>query len=103
MVWNEQTRRETEYILKKIPPLSWADAAALFREEDRCDAETHPDRFTHIADPDDRKFAALSAASGTLLISNDDHLLSHRDTAGFRILTPGEFWRQQAPDEPADE
>lgn len=91
MVWNEQTRRETERILNRIPPLSWDSAADVFRAEDRCDAETFPERFDYIPDPEDRKYAALAAAAGAVLVTNDDHLLSNRERAGLTIVTPREF------------
>ncbi len=96
MVWNEQTRRETQKILSRIPPLSWSGMAELFREEDRYDGETAPERFDYIPDADDRKFAALAEASGAVLITNDAHLLENRERAGLRILTPEEYCRCQA-------
>jgi predicted nucleic acid-binding protein len=91
MIWNDQTRRETQYILSKIPRVSWSSVADLFREEDRYDGETSPEKFDYIPDADDRKFAALSDATGAVLITNDDHLLSNRDRAGLKILTPREY------------
>ncbi len=93
LVWNEQTRRETERIIRQIPPLSWEPFADLFREEDRYDGETHPERFRHVADPDDRKFAALAEATGAVLITSDDHLLETRDQAAVVIMRPEEFLR----------
>jgi predicted nucleic acid-binding protein len=95
MIWNEETRRETQYILSKIPPVSWSKVAALFRDEDRYDGATSPEEFDYIPDADDRKFAALSEATGVALITNDDHLLSNRDRAGLEILTPREYWDRQ--------
>jgi predicted nucleic acid-binding protein len=62
---------------------------------------THPERFAEIPDPDDRKFAALAQAAGPVLISNDRHLLNHRDRMELTVLTPSEFWqRQQRSREP---
>jgi predicted nucleic acid-binding protein len=95
MIWNDQTRNETQHILSKIPPVSWSGVAELFREEDRYDGETSPEKFDYIPDADDRKFAALSSATGAVLITNDDHLLSNRDRAGLEILTPREYWDRQ--------
>ena len=95
MIWNDQTRRDTQHILSKIPPVSWSRVAELFREEDRFDGPTYPEKFDYIPDADDRKFAALSKATGVALITNDDHLLSNRDRAGLEILTPREFWDRQ--------
>jgi len=91
MVWNDDTRRETERIVRKIPPLRWESFADLFREEDRCTAETHPQRFAFVPDPDDRKFAALAEACGAVLITSDAHLLRVRDRIAVPVLTPGEL------------
>ena len=95
MIWNEQTRRETRHILDKIPPLSWSSVAELFRKEDCHHGEIAPEEFDFIPDPDDRKFAALSEATGAVLLTNDDDLLSNRDRAGLEILTPRECWERQ--------
>jgi uncharacterized protein len=94
MVWNEATRREIERIMQQIPPLRAHDMSELFRPEDRYTAPTHPERFAHIPDPDDRKFAALAHATDATLISNDDHLLRHRDRMDVTVLTPHEFWNR---------
>ena len=94
MTWNEQTRRETQHILDKIPPLSWSSVAELFRQEDRHHGETASEKFDYIPDPDDRKFAALSEVTGAVLLTNDDDLLSNRDHARLEILTPGEYWER---------
>jgi predicted nucleic acid-binding protein len=93
LVWDEATRRETRTILQQIPPLSWERWAGLFHEEDRLAQAVHPERFSWVVDPDDRKFAALAAAAGAVLVTNDDHLLARRDEAGPAILTPDELWR----------
>jgi uncharacterized protein len=92
MVWNDATRREIEHIIGKIPPLRARADARLFRTEDRFTAPTHPERFDFIPDPDDRKFAALADAAGAVLISNDEHLLAHRDRMAVPVLTPSAFW-----------
>jgi uncharacterized protein len=94
MVWNDATRRETERIVSRIPPLSEMEIADLFREEDRYDGQTRPEQFQHISDPDDRKFAALAEAADAVLITSDDHLLSVRGQIAVAIQTPGEFWRR---------
>ncbi len=91
MVWHEQTRRETEHILRKIPPISWRDVKELFREEDRYPDSLAVADFTHILDPDDRKYAALSEVTGVCLLTNDSDLLEHRDQARTEILTPREY------------
>ena len=92
LIWNDATRRETEAIVRQIPPLSWERWAGLFRGGDRYTGDTHPQRFAYVADPDDRKFAALAAATGAILVTNDAHLLAHREEAALTILAPAEFW-----------
>jgi predicted nucleic acid-binding protein len=92
MAWNDSTRREIQAVLSQIPHLSWEQWADLFGEEHRYRGETHPEQFLLVPDPDDRKFAALAAAAGATLVSNDAHLLAGRDEYDFPILSPGEFW-----------
>lgn len=94
MVWNDATRRETERIVRQIPPLRTHAIADLFHPLDRFADATYPERFAEIPDPDDRKFAALAHAAGATLISNDDHLLRYRDRLGVIVATPDEFWRR---------
>ena len=97
MIWNAATRREIERIVQQIPPLRAEPIEDLFRPADRFSAETHPERFAAIPDPDDRKFAALAHAAGAILISNDEHLLRSQDP-DLTVLTPTAFWkRQQRP------
>jgi uncharacterized protein len=102
MVWNDATRREIERILHQIPPLRANAVADLFRPADRFTGPTRAERFAEIPDPDDRKFAALAHAAGATLISNDEHLLGHRNRMGLTVLTPSEFWhrRQHEPEPP---
>ena len=94
MVWNEETRGESEQVLRQIPKLSWKTFASLFREDDRYEQETHPDRFDYVPAPTDRKFAALSKATGATLITMDEDLLNNRERANVPILTPGEFLKR---------
>ena len=96
MVWDRDTRRETLAVLAQIPPLSHQDAEALFLPEAEVTVETHPERFDLIADPADRKFAALAAAAGAILVTNDDHLLSQRDRMEIEVLTPSEVMTRYA-------
>ena len=91
-VWDPSTRSEVRAVLRQIPPLSWERWAGLFREGNRFDGETRPEDFGDVPDPDDRKFLALADAAGATLISNDEHLLSQRESSPVPILTPGEFW-----------
>src|SRR6476646_59226 len=76
LIWNKPTRAETEMILRRIPRLSWHRFAELFRPEGEFSGEVDPQAFDVVADPDDRKFAALSAAAKRPLITNDAHLLT---------------------------
>jgi uncharacterized protein len=91
LIWNEPTRRETEMILGKIPRLSWDQVADLFRPDGEFTGPVDPDAFVFISDPDDRKFAALSAAANRPLVTNDNHLLAHHDTMGVKSITPRAF------------
>ena len=91
MVWHDRTRDETEFILRKIPPLSWGKVAELFLLRDRYDGDLDCDIFEQIGDRDDRKFAALAAATGAVLITMDSDLLEERDRLAIQILKPFEF------------
>jgi len=75
LVWDEPTRRESETLLRRIPPISWRDVSDLFRDEDRFPGSVDQRGFESVPDPDDRKFAALAAAAGATLVSLDAHLL----------------------------
>ncbi len=102
LVWDGPTRRETEHVVGKIPPLRGTDLSAYFDVAGRYDGLTDPDAFVFIPDPADRKFAALAAATGAVLITSDRHLLDGRPHSGVVILTPGEFveragWRRSEP------
>lgn len=96
MVWNDATRREIEYIMRRIPPLRAHAIAELFRPEDHFAAATQPEHFAAIPDPDDRKFAALAQAAGAILVSNDDHLLQHQTGLELTVLTPAAFWKRHS-------
>src|ERR1700730_344 len=98
LIWNEPTRRETEMILRRIPRLDWEKVADLFQPEGEFTGPVDPEAFALITDPDDRKFAALSAAANRPLVTNDDHLLAHRNTIGVDILTPRAFVTRRGPD-----
>jgi len=96
LVWNEETRGETRSVLKRIPRLSWEDVAPLFAPEGRQRSGIDPSAVSFVVDPEDRKFAALSIASGATLVSADDHLLTHRDR--LDVMEPGAFLRAMSPD-----
>ena len=91
MVWNDDTRRENEAVLRRIPPLDWEEFSVLFAPEGEFTGVTAPGLFDRIEDPEDRKFAALAAATGAIVISSDAHLLSHRDELPITVLTAREF------------
>ena len=91
MVWNEATRREIHAVFVRIPPLRWEEIAGLFREEDRGMDDLDESGLDWVADPEDRKFAALACATGATLISNDDHLLARREEATVTVLRSGEY------------
>lgn len=96
-VWNEATRCETRTLFERIPRLDWNHAAPLFRDEGRYDLETDTGRVDFVTDPGDRKFAALSLASGAPIVSSDDHLLAHRDR--LTVWTPSAFVRKRLDQE----
>jgi len=101
LIWNQPTRRETEMILRRIPRLDWRIAADLFRPEGEFTGPVDPGAFTAIADPDDRKFAALAAAANAPLVTNDRLVLAQRDRIGVDIGTPREFLARQPEQGPA--
>ena len=98
LIWNEPTRRETELILRQIPHLDWERVADLFQSETEFPGPVDPESFAFVPDPEDRKFAALSVAAQTLLITNDNHLLSHKHSIGVDVLTPRAFLARDGED-----
>jgi|SRR6516165_6165092 len=101
LIWNEPTRHETQMILRRIPRLDWRGVADLFRPEGEFIGETDPRAFAAIQDPDDRKFAALSAAAAAPLVTSDKHVLARRAVVGIDAVTPAAFLARQNkwPDE----
>ena len=95
LVWNQPTRRETEMILRRIPRLDWQTVADLFMPEEEFTGTVDPAAFTMIADPDDRKFAALSAAANVPLVTSDNLVLAQRGKIGIEIVTPRDFLARQ--------
>jgi predicted nucleic acid-binding protein len=91
LIWNVPTRRETEMILRRIPRLDWAEAAGLFQPEGEFTGPVDPEAFAPITDPDDRKFAALSAAARAPLVTSDKHLLAKSGAVGIEAVTPTAF------------
>jgi predicted nucleic acid-binding protein len=98
LIWNEPTRRETELIMRQIPPLDWERVADLFRPEMEFLDPVDPERFVFVPDPEDRKFAALSVAGQAPLVTNDNHLLSHEYRIGVDVLTPRSFLAREGED-----
>jgi uncharacterized protein len=78
-------------VLRRIPSLCWDKFADLFRPEGEFTGRFDPRDFVFIEDPDDRKFAALAEAAKVPLVTNDHHLLAHRNLIGFDVLTPRAF------------
>jgi len=91
LLWDDPTREEAERLFRKIPPLSWEAVAGLYLKANRRAGERDPAAWGKVSDPEDRKFAALAAAEGALLVSLDAHLL--RAGLGTRpeVLTPSEL------------
>ncbi len=91
LVWHAATRAESRAIIEQIPPLDWASVADLFDPAQEHLGPLDADAFTQIADPDDRKFAALASAAGAVLVSNDAHLLAVRESLSFPVRTSHEL------------
>jgi predicted nucleic acid-binding protein len=95
LIWNQPTRSETEMILRRIPRLDWQKVADLFRPEWEFTGPVDPAAFTVIADPDDRKFAALSGAANVPLVTSDKLVLAQQGKIGIEIVTPRDFLARQ--------
>lgn len=91
LVWDAATQDETRRILTKIPRLSWEAFADVFRSQNEWAGGTDLEAAAFVEDPEDRKFAALSRATGATLISSDSDLLDHRDR--LNVMPPSEFLR----------
>jgi len=89
MIWHEKTRAECRRLFERIPPVRWEEAEDLFRPEDRYEGALDTGPFAAVPDPDDRKFAALAAATGATLVSLDADLLDADLGAGPRVVRPG--------------
>ncbi|MEM9567342.1 MAG: PIN domain-containing protein [Cyanobacteria bacterium P01_E01_bin.34] len=96
MVWHPLTRKETQFIVGKIPPLSWEAISNLFEPEGEYIGELVLESYDYIADSEDRKFAALCHATQTPLVTMDRGLLAARDVDSLPILSPHEFFQASA-------
>ena len=97
LVWDDATRAETRRLLEQIPPVDWEAVEDLFRPESRWRVPVDRSRFGAVEDPEDRKFAALAAASDTVLLSLDRHLLDAPLDGLCTVLTPSQFLAHQSP------
>ncbi|RPJ58158.1 MAG: PIN domain-containing protein [Acidobacteria bacterium] len=92
MVWNEAIRREYRATIDRIPMLDWFAFQDMMTPDSRDDSADLSDAgLEPIVDPEDRKFAALARATGAILVTSDDHLLSVRDQLNLIIRTPAEL------------
>jgi predicted nucleic acid-binding protein len=98
LIWDASTRAETRRVLRQIPPLSWEAFADLYSPDGRYDGPTPLAEMAAVRDSADRKFAALAVATGAVLLSNDDHLLSARDRIHADVLKPAQFLEQYLDD-----
>ncbi|MGD1924359.1 MAG: putative toxin-antitoxin system toxin component, PIN family [Paracoccaceae bacterium] len=89
LVWDAPTREETRQILTKIPRLSWDAVEDIFAPEEEWTGGIDLAAVSYVEDPEDRKFAALSIASGATLISSDSDLLDHADR--LNVMNPGAY------------
>lgn len=95
LVWDAATRDETRRVLTKIPRVSWEAVADIFIPEYAWTGDIDLDAVSFVEDPEDRKFAALSLATGAALVSSDSDLLVHRDQ--LLAMTPAEFLKLLHP------
>lgn len=91
-VWDAATRAETAAVLARTPRLDPAASERLLRPEHEHPGPLDLSAFGFVEDPEDRKFAALAAAAGALLVSSDAHLLAHRGR--LEVATPAEAARR---------
>lgn len=95
MPWTPATRGEIRTVIRQIPGLSWEALSRAFRDGDLFRGEVQPERYDAVPDKDDRVFAAVAAATGSVLVTLDQHLLARRGEGDLEILTPEEFRRHR--------
>ena len=88
VMWNEATRRESERIIRRIPPIAKSTVLDVFTTSGEFTGDIDVDAFDFIIDPDDRKFAALACAAQAALVTQDAHLLSARALLACPVMTP---------------
>lgn len=93
MVWTDATRRETEAVVSRIPPLEPGRLLDVFADADRRE-EGDESRYGHVPDPADRKFAALAGGTDAILVTSDAPLLGAAAGGGFEAVTPSVFARR---------
>jgi predicted nucleic acid-binding protein len=91
LVWHHKTLAECQRIIRKIPPIHWHHFEDLFKPENEYTGTLAVENFTQITDPDDRKFAALAAATDAILVSNDQHFHTVNQLLNIRLMSPREF------------
>lgn len=77
--------------LLALKPAATNTLVCLFRSEGEFPGPVDPDAFVMIEDPDDRKFAALAAATKTPLVTNDNHVPARQRSVGVETLSPHAF------------
>jgi hypothetical protein len=88
-VWCPETLAETRAVLTRIPRLDWEAVAPLFAPEGAHAVPLDLAAVGFVADPGDRKFAALSRGAAVPLVSADDDLLAH--AGRLDVWRPGAF------------
>lgn len=101
--WDDITRRESKHIIETIYPIreQWAQRfAPLFKEANKHTGTITDDdkaAYAQVSGNLDRHFAALAAATGAVLITNDKgDLLSVKDQLDIYVLRPSVFCRKFA-------
>lgn len=91
VIWNDATRRESERIVRRIPPIATSNVLGVFRLGDAFTGLLDEESFAFIVDRDDRKFAALACAAQATLLTQDAHLLSVGARIPCPVMSPNAF------------
>jgi predicted nucleic acid-binding protein len=93
-VWSQAIRSEYKRTIERIRVLNWPSFEELLTPEACFESgNLHEEGLEAIVDPEDRKFAALARATGAVLVTADDHLLSVRNQIDIDIRKPSEIMR----------